>query len=147
LESAGINEPKDEVVQVIVCGVSVAASEATLLWVDSESLQPIGGAKVELNDGYNRTDVLQTLELLRQLMAERKTEKILIRKSSTSGKFSAGHMSFRIEALLTVAAPCAISFLSAQGVVAHMKRTPHVMPDSLKKYQWDAYNAVIAGLA
>lgn len=132
---------------MIVCGASISGADAILLWIDSEGLQPIRGQKVHLQDGYDQIDVAKTAELFRQLFAENGTERIVVRKSSTSGQYPAGHMAFRVETLLVLSATCQVSFVSAQAVGAYLKKHVHEMPDGVKKYQQDAYNAVVVGLA
>lgn len=131
---------------MIICGVSIASSEAVMVWVDASSFGVVGGSKVELLDPYDKKDLNRTAELFRQLIVEKKTGKVVVRKSSTSGKFSAGHVCFRLETLIAMSVPCDVVFISAQGVSAFVKREGPVFPEGLKKYQQEAYLAVMADM-
>jgi hypothetical protein len=133
---------------MIACGVSIAASEAILVWIDGVTRAPLLGVaqRVSLQDPYSRQDLQQTSEVLRQLVTERKTDLIVIRKSSTAGKFRASHVAYRMETLLILAAGCEIRFTSAQAVASFVKREKPALPEALRAYQHDAYLAALAGL-
>lgn len=129
---------------MIVCGISIASSEATLVWVDSGARQIVGGAKVSLSDPYDRDDLGRTGELVRQFLVERKTELVIVRKSSVAGKFGAGHVAFRLETIIAMSAPCGLEFVSSQSVAAFVKREAPDMPENLRKYQHEAFLAAIS---
>ncbi|MFC5578315.1 DUF3010 family protein [Lysobacter niabensis] len=129
---------------MIVCGISIASSEAALVWVDTGAKQLVGSAKVSLADPYDRDDLARTGELVRQLLVERKTGLVVVRKSSVSGKFGAGHVAFRLETIIAISAPCNLEFVSSQSVAAFVKREVPDMPESLRKYQHEAFLAAIS---
>jgi len=131
---------------MIGCGVSVSSSEAVFVWVDLPSgvLLQQAKAKVQLNDPYMQGDVAQTFDVIRQLLAERKTGMVAVKKSSTSGKFPASHVAFRLEALIALASPVEVRFVSPQAIAAFVKTEQPEIPGALLKYQTDAYVALMA---
>jgi len=124
---------------MILCGISISSSEATLVWLDDGSLQLIGAHKVLLTDPYDPEDLARTGELIRQFLVEKKTELVVVRKSSIAGKFGAGHIAFRLETVIAMSVPCDLAFVSPQSVAAFVKRENSVFPCGLKKYQQNAY--------
>ncbi len=131
---------------MIGCGVSISSNEAVFVWMDLTSgvLLQQAKAKVALNDSYAQSDVIQTFDLIRQLIAERKTGLVAVRKSSTSGKFPASHVAFRLETLIALASPVEVRFISPQAIAAFVKKAEPVVPDVVLKYQTDAYLALVA---
>jgi hypothetical protein len=129
---------------MVTCGISIASSEAILVWVDAPSLRLLGGARVSLSDPYDKADLSRTCELVRQLLAEKRTELVVVRKSSTSGKFGASHVAFRLETIISLSTPCELAFVTAQSVAAFIRREEPTVPEELKKYQLDAYLAVVS---
>ena len=131
---------------MIGCGISISGSEAVFIWVDIASgtvLQNMK-AKVQLSDPYAQNDIAQTSDLIRQLIAERKTDVVVVRKSSTSGKFPASNVAFRIETMICLASPVRVKFVSPQAVAAYAKANALEIPETVLKYQIDAYSALIA---
>lgn len=131
---------------MIGCGISVSGSEAVFIWVDLSSgvvLQD-AKAKVQLNDPYKQNDVIQTFDLIRQLIAERKTDLVVVRKSSTSGKYPALHTAFRLEAMIAISSPVQVQFISPQAVANFVKNNGPRIPEIVLVYQRDAYLALIA---
>lgn len=133
---------------MIGCGISISGSEAIFVWVDLATRLVLQEAKarVKLNDPYSQGDVVQTSDLIRQLIAERSTDVIVVRKSSTSGKFSASHAAFRLEALIMMASPVDVRFISPQACSAFLKRSGFAVPASVLKYQSDAFLALVAAM-
>lgn len=129
---------------MIICGISIASAEATLVWVDADSSHLIGGEKVSLADPYDREDLSRTSGLIRQLLVEKKTEIVVVRKSSTSGKFVAGHIAFRLEAIIAMSVPSELIFVSPQSTAAFEKRVVPTLPGNIRKYQRDAYMTAIS---
>jgi hypothetical protein len=131
---------------MIGCGVSISGNEAVFIWVDlnSGSVLQQAKAKVKLDDPYAQNDVIQTSDLIRQLIAERKTDFVIVRKSSPGGRFSASHMAFRLEAMIVISSPVPVRFISPQAVAAFEKKNPTPIPAVVFAYQKDAYSALIA---
>lgn len=133
---------------MIGCGISISGNEAVFVWVDlaSGAVLQDAKAKVKLSDPYAQDDVVQTFDLIRQLIAERKTDLVVVRKSSTSGKFPALHTAFRIEALIAISSPVQGKFIAPQAIASFIKKNAPKIPEVVLVYQKDAYLALISGL-
>ena len=131
---------------MIGCGVAISGNEAVFVWVDlaSGAVLQNAKAKVQLSDPYMQSDITQTTDLIHQLIAERKTDLVAVRKASTSGKFPALHTAFRLETMIAISSPVSVKFISPQAVAAFVKRHATHIPEVVLKYQQDAYLALIA---
>lgn len=131
---------------MIGCGISISGSEAVFIWVDLSSgvVLQHAKAKVQLNDPYMQNDVVQTFDLIRQLIAERKTDLVVVRKSSTSGKYPALHTAFRLEAMIAISSPVEVKFISPQAVAHFVKKNEPKIPEIVLVNQRDAYLALVA---
>lgn len=128
---------------MIVCGATLAGSEVVLVWIDANSNALLASAKVKLDDPYSKTDTGYSADIIRRYLAENRTELLAIKTASTSGKYPAGHVSFRLETLLLLVSPCSVTFLSSQTRAAKEKKHPIDYPGALHKYQHDAYATAV----
>lgn len=128
---------------MIVCGAALAGSEVVLVWIDSHSTAFVTGAKVRLDDPYSKTDTGQSADIIRRYLAENRTDLLAIKTASTSGKYPAGHVSFRLETLMLQVSPCDVIFVSPQTKAAKEKKRPIEYPGGLHKYQHDAYATAV----
>lgn len=130
-----------------VCGVTIASNEATFVWVEPKTGAFISGVKVQLSDPYSREDTQQTMELVRRYLIDRQTDVVVIKKASTSGRFSAAPTAFKLETIIMLASQSEVVFKSAQTIASFAKKVVIDASTVPNKYQLDAHLTALAGVA
>ncbi|WIH04638.1 DUF3010 family protein [Xanthomonas translucens pv. graminis] len=129
-----------------ICGVTIASNEATFVWADPNTGVFVSGVKISLNDPYSRADTQRTMELIRQYLIDRQTEIVVVKKASTSGRFSAAPAAFKLETIIALASPGEVVFKSAQTVSAFSKKVKIDSSSVPHKYQRDAHLTALSGV-
>lgn len=133
-----------------VCGIELAGHEARLVvivgtpndWVLLDS----GLRRVSLEDIDSTAEVKSFREIWQAFVDEQHVTHIVIKKRALKGEYAGGPVSFKMEGVLQTLDRCEVCVLSPLTIAAHMKKEPVNPPESLKKYQHEAFKAAYAFL-
>jgi len=133
------------------CGISISGGKATLVILDGnrDDLKVIETdfKKIELDDDTNQDLIKSFYTAVEDFFKQYQIESIYIKKGNTSGKFTAGSKSFKIEALIQLM-PYKVELVPPQTIASFEKKNeiPINKFDELFKYQVDAFKVAFYGI-
>lgn len=131
-----------------VCGVEIKGSEAVFALVALEdgavSHVPLAVKKLALDDDDEQANVRAFAEQLAAFVKGNGLSRIAIKKRGKKGDFAGGPTTFKIEGVFQLLPDCEVTLISAQTMSAQERKHGYVLPDSLNKYQHEAYRAACA---
>lgn len=135
---------------MIICGVEIKGSEAIFALAtrqnDGISHLPLATRKVALADDDESANVKDFAARIAAFVRENGISHIVIKKRSKKGEFAGGPTTFKIETVFQLLADCEVTLLSPQTINAQHKKHDFTLPDSLNKYQHEAFKSACAGL-
>lgn len=136
---------------MIICGVEIKGSEAIFALAtrqnDSIGHLPLATRKVALADDDQSANVKDFAARIAAFVRENGISHIVIKKRSKKGEFAGGPTTFKIETVFQLLGDCEVTLLSPQTINAANKKHNFDLPDSLNKYQHEAYKTACAALA
>jgi len=126
-----------------ICGIEIKGSEAIVAVVelDQDNFRhvPLETKKITLKDDEDATNIKSFLVLFNGFIRDNQIKCIAIKKRGKKGEFSGGAVTFKIEAILQLLEHCTVELLSAQTISAANRKHAFIPPDSLNKYQHEAF--------
>lgn len=133
-----------------VCGFDLSGSEAIVAVLDGEPTEfrvtNTAVRKIPLRDEKDSEAVKDFYRLIAAFLREASSDLLAIRQRPGSGKFAAGGVTFKMEALIQHAADQQVVFVSPQKIAKWFKAQPIALPAELTKYQEDAFRTAIVAL-
>lgn len=135
---------------MIICGVEIKGSEAIFALAtrrngDIEHL-PLPTKKLALEDDDEAANVKAFSTQLAGFVRENGISHVVIKKRSKKGEFAGGPTTFKIETIFQLMSDCNVVLISPQTINAQNKKHTFALPDTLNKYQHEAYKAACAGV-
>jgi hypothetical protein len=131
-----------------VCGVGIKAATACLAIVDFSdgelSYQKLGEKKLELKDDADSANVRSLASSIESFATQHKIDKFVIKQRQKTGAMASGGITFKIEGLFQMQKKADVCFVSAQALTKVSKTNFGAIPDSLARYQNDAFLAAAA---
>ncbi|KPB72638.1 DUF3010 family protein [Pseudomonas cannabina] len=135
---------------MIICGVEIKGSEAifALATRQNGSIEhlPLATKKLALEDDDEAANVKTFAAQLAGFVRENGVSHVVIKKRMKKGEFAGGPTTFKIETIFQLMSDCEVLLISPQTVNAQNKKHNFALPDTLNKYQHEAYKAACAGL-
>ncbi|SDW89575.1 Protein of unknown function [Pseudomonas syringae] len=135
---------------MIICGVEIKGSEAifALATRQNGSVEhlPLATKKLALEDDDEAANVKTFATQLAGFVRENGVSHVVIKKRMKKGEFAGGPTTFKIETIFQLMSDCEVLLISPQTVNAQNKKHNFALPDTLNKYQHEAYKAACAGL-
>ncbi|NAT24855.1 DUF3010 family protein [Pseudomonas syringae] len=135
---------------MIICGVEIKGSEAIFALATRQSSGlahlPLATKKIALEDDEEPANVKAFAMQLASFVRENGVSHIAIKKRSKKGEFAGGPTTFKIETIFQLMSDCDVALISPQTINAQNKKHAFALPDTLNKYQHEAYKAACAGL-
>jgi len=126
-----------------VCGIEIKGSEAILAVaeVKAESIVhlPLETKKIALDDDDNSSHVKSFSSLIEGFVRDNHINSIAIKKRGKKGEYAGGPTTFKIEGVIQLLENCDVNLLSPQTISAAKKKHCFNLPDSLNKYQHEAF--------
>ncbi|MET1077736.1 MAG: DUF3010 family protein [Pseudomonas sp.] len=126
-----------------LCGVEIKANEAVLALVQRQASElqhlPVPTKKIALEDDEQAQSVKAFRTALETFVQAHQVTQIAIKKRSKKGEFAGGPVTFKIEGIIQLLDDCEVSLLSPQSISATQKKQQFSLPDSLNKYQHEAF--------
>lgn len=135
-----------------VCGIELKSNYTVLTLVEFSSDDIVDYIdlkikKITLEDDENQNSVVSYLEQINTFLNDNSVEKIVIKKRSKKGAFSGGAVTFKMEALIQLYSNAEVSLISATAISSYERKNEIQYPVSLKKYQEQAYLAILSLLS
>jgi len=136
----------------IICGMNITGNEVVIVIIkgdNKQDFQIINGnsKKVILGDEKNQSDIKSFYEVIEDFLKQNQVKKVLIKRPSTNGKYKAGHVAFKIEAILQMAS--IPTELLSSIKIASVKKKNNITIDKYNeicKYQHEALETAFCGL-
>jgi hypothetical protein len=133
-----------------VCGIEIKGNEAIIAvaTLDGQALSHVALAtkKIALDDDEDAANVKVLAAQVASFVRENSIDRIAIKKRSKKGEFAGGPTTFKIEGVFQLLENCEVTLLSPQTITAQCKKFNVELPDSLNKYQHEAYKAACSAL-
>ena len=133
-----------------ICGIEIKGSEAIIAVasLDQQALSHVALniKKIALDDDDQAANVKAFAAQVRAFVTDNGIERIAIKKRSKKGEFAGGPTTFKIEGVFQLLENCEVTLLSPQTITAQCKKFNVELPDSLNKYQHEAYKAACSAL-
>ncbi|WP_434679225.1 DUF3010 family protein [Pseudomonas sp. R1-18] len=135
---------------MIICGVEIKGSEAifALATLQNGSVVhvPLATRKLGLADDDEAANVQAFATQVAGFLRENGISHIAIKKRSKKGEFAGGPTTFKIETVLQLISDCSVTLISPQTINAQNKKHSFQLPETLNKYQHEAFKTACAGL-
>ncbi|RMR28735.1 hypothetical protein ALP36_01398 [Pseudomonas syringae pv. coriandricola] len=135
---------------MIICGVEIKGSEAIFALATRQGGDighlPLVTKKLALEDDDEAANVKVFASQLAGFVRENGVSHVVIKKRSKKGEFAGGPTTFKIETIFQLMSDCEVLLISPQTINAQNKKHNFALPDTLNKYQHEAYKAACAGL-
>ncbi|QHF05406.1 DUF3010 family protein [Pseudomonas asturiensis] len=135
---------------MIICGVEIKGSEAIFALATRQQSGiahlPLATKKIALEDDDEPANVKAFATQIASFVRENGISHVAIKKRSKKGEFAGGPTTFKIETVFQLLSDCDVLLVSPQTINAQNKKHAFALPDTLNKYQHEAYKTACAGL-
>ena len=122
-----------------ICGMELKANNLILAITEDNKYIDTKIKKIVLDNDENQEGIRGFCNELLVFLESEKIEKIVIKKRAKKGNFAGGAITFKMEALIQLNPFCEVELLSAQSISSFEKKNDIEIPNTLKKYQEQAY--------
>ncbi|MGB7605685.1 MAG: DUF3010 family protein [Lutisporaceae bacterium] len=135
----------------IVCGIEISGNDANIVLLTGKktdySIVKSEFKKIRLEDDKNQSLIKSFFEEVENFMRQSQIDKLCIRRPASSGKFTAGPIAFKIEAILQLGF-VPVELLHPNTIASIIKKSniPDEMYQEVHKYQRAAFDAAYCGL-
>ncbi|MFU2326901.1 DUF3010 family protein [Pseudomonas sp. NFX98] len=133
-----------------VCGIEIKGSEAIIAVasLDGTALShaALNTKKIALDDDDEAANVKLFAAQVASFVRENSIDRIAIKKRGKKGEFAGGPTTFKIEGVFQLLENCEVTLLSPQTITAQCKKFSVELPETLNKYQHEAYKAACSAL-
>lgn len=130
-----------------VCGVEISGSEARIVLLEgnSEDFRHLSTElkRIELNDDESAVDLRSFRDVFQALIRDHQIDHVGIKKRNKKGEFAGGAVSFKIEGIVQLLEECDIRLLSPVTISSTIKKAKAAPPDTLHKYQHNAFEVAL----
>jgi len=134
-----------------VCGVEIKGSEAIFAvteWVEGEfNYIPTATKRITLADDDESVNVRSFADLAAGFLRDNKISHVVIKKRGKKGEYAGGPTTFKIEGVFQLLKEAQVELISAPTIAAQARKHEFPSPDSLNKYQVEAFRTACAALA
>ena len=132
-----------------ICGIEIKGSEAifAIASLQGDALQHVAIAtkKIALEDDDEAANVKAFAAQVAAFVSENGISRLAIKKRSKKGEFAGGPTTFKIEGVFQLL-DCEVTLLSPQTINAQNKKHNFELPNTLNKYQHEAYKTACSAL-
>ncbi len=134
-----------------LCGVEIKGSEAVFAVADLLDGQwkhiPTETKRIALADDDDARNVQSFADLVAGFLRDNKLTEVAVKKRGKKGEFAAGVTTFKIEGVFQLIRECSVQLVSAPTIAAQDRRHTFPIPETLNKYQVEAFRTACAALA
>ena len=136
-----------------ICGIELKANNTILTVCNKDNTNDdivdyidLKIKKIVLEDDEKTEDIIDYNKKILDFIKENQIEKIIIKKRAKKGTFSGGAVTFKMEAILQLNPYCEVELISGQAISSYERKNDISLPSSLKKYQEQAYLAILSSI-
>lgn len=134
-----------------VCGIEIKGSEAIIAIAHLQDHQfihvPAETKRIALSGDEDAANVRSFSDLVAGFMRDNNLSNVAVKKRAKKGEFAGGSTTFKIEGVFQLLKECRVELVSAQTIAAQDRRHSFPTPESLNKYQAEAFRTACAALA
>jgi len=132
------------------CGIEMFGSEARLVLLNGDkssfSHVDVKPKKLKLADDENPEEVRAFRDSIFAFFRENNVTLIAIKKRGKKGEYSGGPVGFKLEGIIQLCEDCPVRLVAHQTISAEQKKDSPDKPDSLLKYQYNAFETAYSVL-
>lgn len=135
----------------VVCGIEIQGNKANVVLLKGNkreySIIQSEFKKIELDDEKNQSQIKSFQQVMENFLKQNEVKKMFIKRPSTSGKYLAGPVAFKIETILQLSS-LPVVLLHATQIASIMKKhnISEDKYDEIRKYQLAALETAFCGL-
>lgn len=134
-----------------ICGVEIKGSEAIFALANLNANQfvhiPLETKRIALTDDDDSGSVQSFAQLVAGFLRDNEVTSLAIKKRGKKGEFAGGPTTFKIEGILQLIPGCDVQLIAPPTIAAQDRKHKFPLPDSLNKYQHDAFRTACAAIA
>jgi len=131
-----------------ICGIEIFGSEVILVILDGSKTSfphiDINPRKILLSDDENSDEVKAFRDSLFAFFRENNVDLIVIKKRGKKGDYAGGPIGFKIEGIIQLYEVCPIKLVAPQTISATQKKHTPKKSDTLRKYQYTAFETAFS---
>lgn len=133
-----------------ICGIELSGAEARIVLLNGNksdySHSAVKPKKLKIIDDENPEEVRAFRDLLFAFFRENNVSFIAIKKRGKKGDYSGGPVGFKLEGIIQMYEDCPVRLVAAQTISAAQKKDSPGKPDTLLKYQHNAFETAYSVL-
>ncbi len=122
-----------------ICAIELKANNMILVLLDDNKYEDLKIKKITLENDELQDDIRKFCNDFLLFLEKNLVDKVVIKKRAKKGNFAGGAVTFKMEALIQLNPICEVELISAQTISSFEKKNEIVFPESLKKYQEQAF--------
>lgn len=134
-----------------VCGIEIKGSEAIIAVACLKAGQfahiPAETKRIALADDDDAANVHSFANLIAGFVRDNNISRVAVKKRGKKGEFAGGPTTFKIEGILQLLKDCHVELISAPTIAAQDRKHSFPAPNSLNKYQSEAFRTACAAMA
>lgn len=127
-----------------VCGIELKSNNAILTVLENNKFIELKIKKIVLDNDENQNDIRIFCNDFLLFLEQNEIEKVYIKKRAKKGNFAGGAVTFKIEGLIQLNPLCEVELVSSQTISSFEKKNNIEFPNSLNKYQEQAYLSALS---
>ena len=133
-----------------ICGIEMFGSEARLVLLQGDKSDylhvDVKPKKLVLAADENPEEVRAFRDSIFAFFRENDVTLIAIKKRGKKGEYSGGPVGFKLEGIIQLYEDCAVKLVAAQTISAAQRKDAPDKPDTLLKYQHNAFETAYSVL-
>lgn len=122
-----------------ICGVELKGSDAIFAIIENGLLSPCNTKKITFNDSSLQSSSRFFYESINAFARDHHIDIFAIKQRLDSGQFSAGGITFKMEALIQLCPDAETKIIHSKTILKEQKKHDWQPPDGLYKYQENSY--------
>ncbi|QKF80526.1 DUF3010 family protein [Halarcobacter ebronensis] len=122
-----------------ICGIELKSNQAMLVVINENGYLDLKTKKIVLENDEEQNSIREFCNQFLLFLEENAIDAIAIKKRGKKGAFAGGAVTFKMEGLIQLNPLTKVELLSSQTISSFEKRNNIEYPQSLKKYQEQAY--------
>ena len=126
-----------------ICGIELKANQTILVVIRDGEFLDLKTKKITLEDDEIQENIRYYCNDLLVFLKENNIDQVFVKKRAKKGNFAGGAVTFKMEGFIQLNPHCSVELISSQKISSYEKKNEIIFPDTLKKYQEQAYLAAI----
>lgn len=133
-----------------ICGIEISSSEVRFALINGTKSNfshiEVEPRKLKLSDDTDQDEVKAFRDSLFAFFRENNVDLVAIKKRGKKGEYSGGPIGFKLEGIAQLYENCPVNLVAPQTISASLKKNSPDIPESLRKYQYIAFQTAFSVL-